>query len=104
VFIGTLEGWRFYKSGGFLVYSFESDYENVIECVSKNILVISQKNKIIFCNLNRFQEAEGYVISSSEKKESIEIVSSIISHNEIYVLTGNGILECFTNDKLNIHV
>lgn len=66
--------------------------------------MISQSNKIVFCNLNRFQEAEGYVIASNEKNESVEIVSAVISNNEIFLLTANGILEVFTNDKLNIHI
>ena len=104
IFIGTLDGWKYYKSSGLQVYSHEDEYENKIECISKNILVISQSNKIIFCNLNRFQEAEGYVIASNEKNESVEIVSAVISNNDIFVLTANGILEVFTNDKLNIHI
>jgi len=104
IFIGTLDGWKYYKSSGLQVYSHEDEYENKIECISKNILVISQGNKIIFCNLNRFQEAEGYVIASNEKNESVEIVSAVISNNDIFVLTANGILEVFTNDKLNIHI
>ena len=104
IFIGTLDGWKYYKSSGLQVYSHEDEYENKIECISKNILVISQSNKIVFCNLNRFQEAEGYVIASNEKNESVEIVSAVISNNDIFVLTANGILEVFTNDKLNIHI
>ena len=104
IFVGTLDGWKYYKSSGLQVYFHEDEYENKIECISKNILVISQSNKIVFCNLNRFQEAEGYVIASNEKNESVEIVSAVISNNEIFVLTANGILEVFTNDKLNIHI
>lgn len=104
IFIGTLDGWKYYKSSGLQIYSHEDEYENKIECISKNILVISQSNKIVFCNLNRFQEAEGYVIASNEKNESVEIVSAVISNNEIFILTANGILEVFTNDKLNIHI
>jgi len=72
--------------------------------MNKNVLIVSKKNKIVFCNLNRFQEAESYTISSNENKESIEIISAIISNNEIFVLTSNGMLEAFTNDKLNIHI
>lgn len=104
IFIGTLDGWKYCKSSGLQVYSHEDEYENKIECISKHILVISQSNKIVFCNLNRFQEAEGYVIASNEKNESVEIVSAVISNNEIFLLTANGILEVFTNDKLNIHI
>jgi hypothetical protein len=104
IFFGTLDGWKYYRSGGLQVYSFEDENENRIECLSRNIIVLSQKNKIIFCNLNRFQEAEGYVISASEAGEAAEIISAFISEKEIFVLTKNGILEAYTNDKLNIHI
>lgn len=104
IFIGTLDGWKFYKSSGLLVYHHEDEYENKIESISGNILAVSQKNKIVFCNLKRFQEAEGYVISTRDKIESVEIVSSVFSMREIFVLTGNGILEVFTNDKMNIFI
>ncbi|HMS66005.1 MAG TPA: hypothetical protein PKD83_12225 [Ignavibacteria bacterium] len=104
LFTGTPDGWRFYKISGLPVYMYEDEYENKIECISRNIIVVSQKNKIVFCNLNRFQEAEGFVISSDKNKESVEIISSVISGNEIFVLTKNGILEAFTNDKFNIHI
>jgi len=104
IFMGTLDGWKYYKTNGLSVYHFEDEYENKIESIGKNVLIISKKNKIVFCNLNRFQEAESYTISSNENNESIEIVSAIISHNEIFVLTKNGTLEAFTNDKLNIHI
>ena len=78
-----------------------------INSISKNILVISQSNKIVFCNLNRFQEAEGYVLSSDgdpESNDAVEIVSAIIADNEIFVLTKSGILEAYTSDKMNIHI
>ena len=104
IFAGTLDGWKFYKSSGLQVYTFEDEFENKIEGICKNILVISKNNKIVFCNLNRFQEAESYVISSNEKNEPVEIVSAIISSREIFVLTGKGVLEAFTNDKMNIHL
>lgn len=104
IFAGTLEGWKYYKASGLQIYSFEDEDENKIECISKNVLGISKKNKIVFCNLNRFQEAEGYVISTKGKEESIEIISTVFSKNVIFVLTKNGILEAFTNDKLNIHI
>ncbi len=105
IFIGALDGWKYYKSSGLPVYSFDDEYENKIEAISKNVIVVSQKNKIVFCNLNRFQEAEGYVISSKgNEEESVEIISSVISGNEIFILTKNGTLEVFTNDKLNIHL
>lgn len=104
IFMGTLDGWKYYKSSGLAVYNYDDEYENKIEAICKNILAVSQKNKIVFCNLNRFQEAEGYVISSKEKDESVEIISAVFSENEIFVLTNNGILDVFTNDKLNIHL
>ena len=104
LFTGTLEGWKLFKSSGLQIYSYEDEFENVIECISRNILVVSKKNRIVFYNLNRFQEAESYVISSDTNKESIEIISAVISGNEIFVLTKNGILEVYTNDKLNIHI
>ncbi|MDQ3194073.1 MAG: hypothetical protein M3P82_03635, partial [Bacteroidota bacterium] len=94
----------YYKSSGLQIYNFDDEHENKIECISKNVLTVSQKNKIVFCNLNRFQEAEGYVIASNEKNESVEIISSVFSSHAIYVLTKNGVLEAFTNDKSNIHI
>lgn len=104
IFTGTLEGWKYSKSSGLTVYSFDDEYENRIEAISRNLIVVSKKNKIVFCNLNRFQEAEGYTIASNENNETVEIISAVISKNEIFVLTRNGILEAFTNDKLNIHI
>ena len=104
IFIGTLDGWKYYKSSGLPVYNYEDEYENRIECISRNVIVVSQKNKIIFCNLNRFQEAESYVISAEKNDGQTEIISAFISGNEIFVITKNGILESFTNDKLNIHI
>ena len=107
ILLGTLDGWKLYKSSGLQIYYFEDEYENKIESISKNILVISQSNKIVFCNLNRFQEAEGYVLSSDgnpESNEAVEIVSAIIADNEIFVLTKSGILEAYTSDKMNIHI
>ena len=104
IFIGTQEGWKYYKSSGLQVYSFDDEYENRIEAVCKNVIIISQKNKIVFGNLNRFQEAESFVISSSETNQNIEIISAVISHNDIYTLTANGILTAFSNDKMNIHI
>ena len=107
ILLGTLDGWKLYKSSGLQIYYFEDEYENKIESISKNILVISQTNKIIFCNLNRFQEAEGYVISSDGdpgNSDQVEIVSAMIAENEIFVLTKTGILEAYTSDKMNIHI
>lgn len=104
IFTGTMEGWKLFKSTGLKIYEFEDEYENRIECISRNVIVISKNNKIVFSNLNRFQEAEGYVISSDRLNETEFIVSAVISENEIFILTRRGILESFTNDKLNIHI
>jgi len=104
IFTGTPEGWKFFKTSGMTVYNFENEHENKIECVSRNVLALSQRNKIIFINLNRFQEAEGFVIASKERNEQVEIISALISKREIFVLTKSGILEVFINDKMNIHV
>lgn len=104
LFTGTIDGWKFFKTGGMQVFRFEDEYENKIECVSKNVLVVSQKNKIVFCNLNRFQEAESSVMSSEKEEKSAEIVSALITGNEIAVLASDGLLKVFTNDKLNIHI
>ena len=88
IFFGTLDLLEnITRSGGLQVYSFEDENENRIECLSRNIIVLSKKIKIIFCNLNRFQEAEGYVISASEAGEAAEIISAFISKKEIFVLT-----------------
>lgn len=104
IFIGTQEGWKCYKSSGLQIHSFDDEYENKVEAVSRNLLIISQKNKIVFGNLNRFQEAESFVISSTDSVMNTEIISAVISHNDIYTLTSNGILSAFTNDKMNIHI
>lgn len=104
LFTGTIDGWKFFKAGGMQVFRFDDESENKIECISKNVLVVSQKNKIVFCNLNRFQEAESSIISSENENKSEEIVSALISGNEIAVLTTSGLLKVFTNDKLNIHI
>ncbi|MBS1517777.1 MAG: hypothetical protein JSS91_06790 [Bacteroidetes bacterium] len=104
LFTGTMEGWNLFKSTGLKIYEYEDEYENRIESISRNVIVISKSNKIVFSNLNRFQEAEGYVISSDKLNESEFIISAVISENEIFILTRKGILESFTNDKLNIHI
>ena len=103
IFVGTDSGWRYYKSNGVLVYSHDDTDENRVECTAKNVLVVSKKNKIVFHNLNLFQEAEGFVIRDKDEGAQ-EIFSSIISYNDIYVLTKQGIIAGFTNDKLNIHI
>lgn len=104
IFIGTMDGWKCYKTSGLLVFGFEDETENKIEALCKNMMIVSKKNKIVFCNLNRFQEAEGFVISSDKADDSVEIVSAVISGNEIAALTQSGHLYVYTNDKLNIHI
>ncbi len=104
IFIGTQEGWKYYKSSGLQIFSFDDEYENKIEAVCRSMIIISQKNKIVFGNLNRFQEAESFVISAPETILNTEIISAVISHNDVYTLTSNGILTAFTNDKMNIHI
>ncbi|HLT23941.1 MAG TPA: hypothetical protein VK004_02345 [Ignavibacteria bacterium] len=104
IFIGTESGWKYYNAGGALVYSHDDIEENKIEAVSKNMLIVSRKNKVIFHNLVRFQEAEGFVIKNEDDTRGQEIFSAVISYNEIYVLTKDGILSSFVNDMLNIHI
>jgi len=103
IFIGTLNGWYLYKTTGVLMFSYEDINGNKIESLNKNILAVSDKNKIIFHNLNKFHEAEGFSLSQgSMDSDTDKIVSSRISEDFIFVLSRNGILEAFNNDKLNL--
>jgi hypothetical protein len=102
IFTGTLNGWKCYGVNGMPVYDFEDSDENRIEATSENLLIVSKKNRIVLHNLNRFQEAESTVITSEKRDD--RIVSSVISKNEVFVLTAAGILRSFTNDLMNIHV
>jgi len=105
IFIGTVYGWKLYKSNGMLLYSYDDVDENKIEAVSKNLLIVSKTNKIVCHNLDRFQEAEGFALRSKDNNIDCEVIESvIISFNDFFVLTKNGKLEAFTNDKLNIHI
>jgi hypothetical protein len=105
IFIGTVYGWKLYKSHGMLLYSYDDVDENKIEAVSKTLLIISKTNKIVCHNLNKFQEAEGFALKSQDSEIDSEVIESvIISFNDFFVLTKNGKLEAFTNDKLNIHI
>ena len=45
LFLGTHEGWKYYNSNGVLVYRHEDIVENKIEALSKNMLVVSKRNK-----------------------------------------------------------
>lgn len=101
IFIGVLNGWYLYKSSGVQVFSYEDIKENKIETVNKNILTVSNENKIVFHNLNKFHEGEGFTVTSGTM-DSDKIVSARIGDDAVFVLTKNGILEAFNNDKLNL--
>jgi len=103
LFTGHIGGWKVFNTNGSLLYSHNDIDENKIEAISKNILVVSKYNKIFFHNLNRFQEAEGFAIIP-EKNDNARIISSVISFNNIYLLTKNGIFESYSNERLNIHL
>lgn len=104
LFIGTIDGWKCYKNNGLLVYSFDDEYENKVECCNENLVVIVKKNKFVIHNLNRFQEAESRTVSSTGRDECDDIVSVIISFNNLIVLTKDGIIELYADDNLNIHI
>ncbi|MCX6165800.1 MAG: hypothetical protein NTU73_13230, partial [Ignavibacteriae bacterium] len=103
IFIGTINGWYLYKTTDVLLFSYEDINGNKIETLNKNILAVSDKNKIIFHNLNKFHEAEGFSLThGSMDSDTDKIISARISEDVIFVLSKNGILEAFNNDKLNI--
>lgn len=104
LFLGTIDGWKCYKNNGLLVYSFDDEYENKVECCNENLVVIVKKNKFVIHNLNRFQEAESRTVSSTGRDESDDIVSVLISFNNLIVLTKDGIIELYADDNLNIHI
>lgn len=86
------------------MYSFDDEYENKVECCNENLVVIVKKNKFVIHNLNRFQEAESRTVSSAGRDESDDIVSVMISFNNLIVLTKDGIIELYADDNLNIHI
>ncbi len=104
LFVGTIDGWKCFKNNGLLVYSFDDEYENKVECCNENLVVIVKKNKFVIHNLNRFQEAESRTVSSTGKDESDDIVSVLISFTNLIVLTKDGIIELYADDNLNIHI
>jgi len=104
LFLGTIDGWKCYKNNGLPVYSFDDEYENKIECCNENFVVITKKNKFVIHNLNRFQEAESRTISSASKSETDDIISVIMSYNNLLALTKDGIIELYADDNLNIHI
>jgi hypothetical protein len=104
VFTGTIDGWKYFKSNGMPVYTHEDADENHIRALNANILVVSKKNRLIFHNLKRFQEAEGFTLTIEGENRPQEILTAVISNNDIFALTEEGILASFTNDRLNIHI
>jgi hypothetical protein len=101
IFIGVMNGWYLYKTGGVMVFSYEDVKENKIESVNQNILAVSNGNKIVFHNLKKFHEAEGFTITYGTM-ESDTVISARIGDEAVFVLTKNGLLEVFNNDKLNL--
>jgi hypothetical protein len=105
IFIGNSNGWDVYKANGTLLFSFDDTTDNKIESLNKNILAVSKQNRIVFHNLNRFQEAEGFTLSTGPYIYKNDIVASVkISFDGIFVLTKNGLLRVFNNDKLNLNI
>lgn len=103
LFVGMLNGWKAYKTSGTEFFSFDEDSEMKVECLSNNLLAASKGNKIIFYNLKRFAEAEGY-IAGTGNRETGEIKCAMISFSNIFILTAKGTVECFSPDNLNIHI
>jgi hypothetical protein len=105
IVIGNSNGWEIYKSNGTLLYKFEDTSDNKIETLNTNIIAISKQNRIVFHNLNRFQEAEGFTLSSNLDSTINDNIASVkISFDSIFVLTKKGILKAYKNDKLNVMV
>ncbi|MBI5403199.1 MAG: hypothetical protein HY959_07340 [Ignavibacteriae bacterium] len=101
IFIGLISGWQLFKASGMPVYTYDDITENRIESLNRHILAVSKENKIIFHNLDKFQEAEGFSLTTGGM-ESDKIISARIGEDAVFVLSKNGILEAFNNDKLNI--
>lgn len=101
LFIGLINGWQLFKTSGMPVYTYDDIVENRVESLNRHILAISKDNKIIFHNLDKFQEAEGFSLTTGVM-ESDKIISARIGEDAVFVLSKNGILEAFNNDKLNI--
>lgn len=105
IFTGTMNGWYLYKTTGVLVFSYDDINGNKIESLNRDILAVSSGNKIIFHNLNKFHEAEGFTLAQSiSDSDTDKIVSARISEDLIFVLTKSGIFESFNNDKMNLFV
>jgi hypothetical protein len=100
IIIGTMNGWYLYKTSGVLLFSYEDIKDNMIESLNKNILAVSSENKIVLHNLNKFYEAEGFSISSESGSD--KIISARIGEEAVFVLSRNGILEVYNNNKLNL--
>jgi len=102
LFIGLINGWQLFKTSGMPVYTYDDIEENRIETLNRHILAVSKENKIIFHNLDKFQEAEGFSLTSGRGGETERITSARIGEDAVFLLSKNGILEAFNNDKLNI--
>jgi hypothetical protein len=103
IFTGHLGGWKACDTNGMEVFSHTDIDENKIEALNSNILIVSKSSKIVFHNLNRFQEAESFAISGI-KSENSGIISALLNFNEIFILTEGGILESYSNKRLNINI
>lgn len=105
ILIGTLSGWHLYKTAGVLLFSYEDTGGNKIESLNRNILAVSCGNKIVFHNLNRFHEAEGFTLSYGKMDSDTDrVISARIAEDMIFVLSRSGILEAYNNDKLNLFI
>jgi hypothetical protein len=103
IIAGTLNGWYLFKTGGVMLFSYEDIKENKIETLNKNILAVSNENKIVLHNLNKFYEAEGITISPDPSGSGTDkIVSARIGEEAVFVLSKNGMLEAYNNNKLNL--
>lgn len=103
--IGTLSGWHLYKTAGVLLFSYEDTSGNKIESLNKNILAVSSGNKIIFHNLNKFHEAEGFTLTHGQMDSDTDrVISARVAEDMIFVLSRSGILEAYNNDKLNLFI
>ena len=103
IFTGHLGGWKACDTNGMEVFSHTDIDENKIEALNSNIIIVSKSSKIVFHNLNRFQEAESFAISGI-KSENSGIISALLNFNEIFILTEGGILESYSNKRLNINI
>ncbi len=103
IFIGTGNGWNLYKSSGQCIYSFDDICESVTECLNSSLLVVLKKEKITFHNLEKFYEADTFLIPAGGNIDVNDyFVSSILSDGSIFALTRYGKIFAFSNDKMNL--